>query len=107
MLLGQSMKAILLCALLAATASTSAGADPRTSETTELRQAEDNLHVARTELAAARIRWDAAVAGEHPNPAGRWARQHLAAMQQVKLAERRWQAAKAQRESGSIASRTR
>ncbi len=105
------MKAILLSALLAVTAST-ARADTHsitvTDDTAELRQAETALRAARAELVAARTRWDAAVAGAHPNPAGAWARRHFAAMQQVKAAERRWQAAKEQTDTGGvIASRTR
>ncbi len=107
------MKAILLSAVLATavTASTTARADTRStvhSDTAEVRQAETALRAARTELIAARVRWDAAVAAEHPNPAGAWARRHFAAMQQVKSAERRWHAAKEQTETGgAVASRTR
>jgi hypothetical protein len=104
------MKVILLSALLAS-AVTPARADTLRStvhtETAELRQAETALRAARSELVAARTRWDAAIAGDHPNPAGAWARRHFAAMQQVKVAERRWQAAKEQTESGgALASRS-
>ena len=36
-----------------------------------------------------RAKWDAAVAGDHPVAAGKWARRHFAAMQRVKaLAQR-------------------
>ncbi|CAN5914389.1 hypothetical protein BH11MYX3_BH11MYX3_43330 [soil metagenome] len=108
------MKAFFLSAVLATavTASTTAGAETRStttnSETNALRQAEGAVRAARAELVAARTRWDAAVANDHPNPAGAWARRHFAAMQQVKAAERRWQAAKDQSETGgAIASRTR
>jgi hypothetical protein len=104
------MKVILLTALLA-TAATTARADaiPSTvhSETAELRQAETALRAARNELVAARTHWDAAVSGDHPNPAGAWARRHFAAMQQVKVAERRWQAAKEQTDGSALASRDR
>ncbi len=101
------MKVILLSALLA-TAVTTARADtlPSTahSDTAELRQAETALRAARNELVAARTHWDNAVTGDHPNPAGAWARRHFAAMQQVKAAERRWHAAKEQSDTRTIAS---
>jgi hypothetical protein len=100
------MKVILLSALFAVT---SAHADALPSaahdETAEMQQAESALRAARTELVAARTRWDAAVAGDHPNPAGTWARRHFAAMQRVKVAERRWQAAKEQSDGSTVARR--
>ncbi len=100
------MKAILLSTLFAVT---SAHADALPSaahdETVEVQRAESALRAARSELVAARAHWDAAVAGDHPNPAGTWARRHFAALQKVKVAERRWQAAKEQTDGRTVARR--
>ena len=89
------MKAILLSALFAVS---SAHADAFPSSvrdgTAEMQRADLALRAARTELVATHARWDTAVAGDHPNAAGTWARRHFAAMQNVKVAERRWQAAR-------------
>lgn len=48
---------------------------------------------ARAEVAELRAAWDAAVAGGHPVPAGRWARLHFEAVQRRNAAHARWQAA--------------
>lgn len=44
----------------------------------------DALAQAQHEVEVTRAKWDAAVAGEHPVRAGRWAQRHFAAMQKVK-----------------------
>lgn len=100
------MKVILLSALFAVS-SAHADALPRAvhDETAEMQRAESALRAARTELVAARAHWDAAVAGDHPNPAGTWARRHFAAMQKLKAAERHWQAVKEQSDDSKVARR--
>jgi hypothetical protein len=47
------------------------------------------LRDATHELAVARAKWDAAVAGGHPVRAGKWARLHFEAMQKVNAARQR------------------
>ena len=42
------------------------------------------LRTAMHEVEVTKAKWDAAVVGEHPVPAGKWAVRHFAAMQKVK-----------------------
>jgi hypothetical protein len=53
------------------------------------------LAMARENVAQLRARWDEAVAGDHPVPAGRFARLHFEAMQIRTAAQARWTAATA------------
>lgn len=46
--------------------------------------ASSELRTAMHEVDVTKAKWDAAVAGEHPVPAGKWAVRHFEAMQKVK-----------------------
>jgi hypothetical protein len=100
-----SMKTIVLGSLLVAGAPAFAtpvvatATDVRKSDTT-LRDSEREeiaaflaLKSARLQVAAARSRWDFAVANGHPVSAGEWAKRHLVAMQERAAAQLRWQRA--------------
>lgn len=73
---------IILSSLLVAALATTAFADPAL-DTSQREQtaAFVELKAAREQVAAARARWDAAVADGHPVEAGVWARRHFEAMQ--------------------------
>jgi len=52
-----------------------------------VRDARSAVAAAAAEVEITRKHWDDAVAGDHPVPAGKWARRHFAAMQTLKAAE--------------------
>src|ERR1043165_3534685 len=99
------MKAILLASALLAAAGADAVAAPHLAavvDTNSARQREiqreeavaaDALRIATAANLYARAKWDAAVAGGHPVPAGVWAQRHFDAMQAERAARVRWQAA--------------
>ncbi|MBS1122358.1 MAG: hypothetical protein H6Q90_4586 [Deltaproteobacteria bacterium] len=114
------MKPLLLSSLLAGALAlgTTASADPvvatanqlaGTHDLRSLERAETSafaaLQAAGAQVAATRARWDAAVAGGHPVPAGVWARRHAGAMQLRKAALARWQAAAARVDERRFAAR--
>jgi hypothetical protein len=99
------MKAILLAAVLLATIGADALAEPRVAAVVDLNSARlreiqreeaaaaDALQIATAAKIYARAKWDAAVAGGHPVPAGKWAQRHFDAMQAERAALMRWQIA--------------
>jgi len=99
------MKVILLATALLAAVATDAAADPRVAAVVDLNSARlrelqreeaaaaDALRIATAAKLYARAKWDAAVAGGHPVPAGTWAQRHFDAMQAERAARMRWQAA--------------
>ena len=99
------MKAILLASALLATVGADAVAGPRLAAVVDTNSARlreiqreeavaaDALRVATAAKIYARAKWDAAVAGGHPVPAGAWAQRHFDAMQAERAARARWQTA--------------
>lgn len=99
------MIVIVFAFALLATVGPDALADPRAAAVVDTNSARlraiqreeaaaaDALQVATAAKIYARAKWDAAVAGGHPVPAGTWAQRHFDAMQAERAAHARWQAA--------------